>query len=72
MTVYPGEKYVEKVHGGEIWYMMDSKDFISNFSFKLKNGIGDMVSFNGQSITFRLSTNEIFVHKPMALIKSRH
>ena len=38
--------------------MMESKDFISSISFKLKNENGDLVSFNGQSITFRISTKE--------------
>ena len=52
-------KYIEKFRGGIQWYMMESKDFISNISFKLKNENGDLVSFNGQSVTFRLSIKEI-------------
>ena len=35
------------------------KDFISNISFKLRNENGEIVSFNGQSITFRLSIKEV-------------
>ena len=59
MTVDPGFKYVEKVSGGITWYMMQSKDIISSICFKLKNENNELVSFNGQSITFRLSIKEI-------------
>ena len=37
MTVDPGYKYVEKLPGGNNWYMMETKDVISSISFKLKN-----------------------------------
>ena len=57
--VDPGYKYIEKFRGGVQWYMMESKDIISSISFKLKNENGNLVSFNGQSITFRLSIKEI-------------
>ena len=59
MTVDPGYKYVEKFFGGISWYMMQSKDIISSNCFKLKNENNQLVSFNGQSITFRLSIKEI-------------
>ena len=59
MTVDPGYKYVEKFSGGISWYMMQSKDIISSICFKLKNEKNQLVSFNGQSITFRLSIKEI-------------
>ena len=59
MDVDPGYKYIEKFHGGVQWYMMESKDIISNFCFNLKNENNQLVSFNGQSITFRLSNKEI-------------
>ena len=59
MDVDPGYKYVEKFRGGVMWYMMESKDIISSICFKLKNENGNMVSFNGQSLTFRLSIKEI-------------
>ena len=39
--------------------MMQSKDFISSISFKLKNEISQTGSFNGQSTLFRLSIKEI-------------
>ena len=39
--------------------MMESKDNISSICFKLKIENNQMVSFNGQSITFRLSIKEI-------------
>ena len=59
MTVDPGYKYVEKFSGGISWYMMQSKDIISSICFKLKNENGNLVSFNGQSVPFRLSIKEI-------------
>ena len=59
MDVDPGNKYIEKFRGGVQWYMMDSKDFISSISFKLKNENGNLVSFDGQSITFTLSVKEV-------------
>ena len=59
MDVDPGYKYIEKFYGGIQWYMMESKDIISSISFKLKNENEDLVSFNGQSVNFRLSIKEI-------------
>ena len=59
MDVDPGYKYIEKFRGGVQWYMMESKDIISSICFKLKNENGKLVSFNGQSVTFRLSIKEI-------------
>ena len=59
MDVDPGYKYIEKFRGGIQWYMMESKDIISSICFKLKNENGNLVSFNGQNITFRLSIKEI-------------
>ena len=59
MDVDPDYKYIEKFRGGVQWYMMESKDIISSICFKLKNENGSLVSFNGQSITFRLPIKEI-------------
>ena len=59
MTVDPGYKYVESFTGGITWYMIETKDIISSICFKLKNENGNLLSFNGQSITFRLSIKEI-------------
>ena len=59
MNISPGYIYIEKFRGGVQWYMMESKDIISNIRFKLKKDNGNLVSFNGQSITFRLSIKEI-------------
>ena len=59
MDVDPGYKYIEKFRGGIQWYMMESKDIISSICFKLKNENDQIVSFNGQSITFRLSIKEV-------------
>ena len=55
----PFYKQIDKFRGGVQWYIMESKDIISSFSFKLKNEHKRLVSFNGQSITFRLSIKEI-------------
>ena len=57
MDVDPSYNYIEKFPGGVQWYMMESKDIISSICFKLKDENGNLVSFNGQSITFRLSIN---------------
>ena len=60
MTVDPGYKYVEKSSGGFTWFMMETKDVVSSISLNLKNEDNELVSFNGQSVTFRLSIIEIF------------
>ena len=39
--------------------MVESKVIISSIFFKVKNENNQLVSFNGQSITFRLSIKEI-------------
>ena len=36
MNVGPGSKYIEKFRGGLQCYMMESTDFISSITFKLK------------------------------------
>ena len=59
MDVSPGYRYIEKFRGGVQWYMMESKDIISSICFKIKNENNQIVSFNGQSISFRLSIKEI-------------
>ena len=59
MDVDPGYTYVEKFRCGVQWYMLESKDVISSICFKIKNENNQLVSFNGQSITFRLSIKEI-------------
>ena len=59
MDVDPGYRYIHKLHGGEQWYMLETKDFISSINFKLKNENGGLVSFNGQSVSFRLSIKEV-------------
>ena len=59
MDVDPRYKYIEKVHRAVQWYMMEPKDIISSICFKLKNEKGNLVSFNGQSLTFRSSIKEI-------------
>ena len=59
MDVNPGYKYIEKIRGGVLWYMKESKDIISSVCFKLKNENDQIVSFNGQSINLRLSIKEI-------------
>ena len=59
MDVDPGYRYIHKFHGGVQWYMLETKDFISSINFKLKNENGGLVSFNGQSVSFRLSIKEV-------------
>ena len=59
MDIDPGYKYIERFRGGVQWYMMEKKNIISSISFKLSNENNQIVSFNGQSITFRLSIKEI-------------
>ena len=59
MDVDPGYKYIEKFRGGVQWYMMESKDIISSINFRIKNENNQIVSFSGQSVTFRLSIKEI-------------
>ena len=59
VTVSPGYKYIERFHGGINWYMMQTKDIISSIYFKLKIEYNELVSSNGQSITFCLSIKEI-------------
>ena len=50
MDADPGYKYIAKFRGGVQWYMMETKDFISNINLKLKNENGNLISFNGQSV----------------------
>ena len=52
MDVNLGYKNVEKFRGGVQWYRMESKDINSRVCFKLKNENIQLVSFNGQSMTF--------------------
>ena len=59
MDVDAGYEYIEKFRGGVQWYLMESKDFNSSIIFETKNQNGKLVSFNGQSIKFRLSVREI-------------
>ena len=59
MDVSPGYRYIEEFRGGVQWYMMESKDIISSICFKIKNENNQIVSFNDQSISFRLSIKEI-------------
>ena len=58
MDVDPGYKYTQKFRRGVQRFMMELEDFISSTSFESKIENGNFVSFNGQSITFRLSIKE--------------
>ena len=51
----PGYRYREKFRRRNQCYNMENKHFNSNVGFELKNGNGDLVSFNGQSKLFRRS-----------------
>ena len=55
MRVDPGYKYVAPFVACITWYMTEIKDVISSICFKLKNKNNQLVTFNGQSISFRLS-----------------
>ena len=57
MDVDPAYNYIEFL--GVQRFMMESKVFISSTNFKLKSENGNLVSFNGQNITFRISINEV-------------
>ena len=59
MNVDLAYKYIEKFRDGVQRYMMDTKDFISSINFKIKIENDGLLSFNGQSITFRLSIKEV-------------
>ena len=59
MDIDPGYKYIEKFRGGNLYYMMESKVIISSICCKFKKDHGNLVSFNGQSLNFRLSIKEI-------------
>ena len=58
LTVNLGYKDVESFAGGVTWYMMETKGVISSILFKLENENNELVTFNGQSISFRLSIKE--------------
>ena len=55
LDVNPEYKYIKKFRVGVQRYMMESNDNISSICFKLKIVNNQLVSFNGQTITFRLS-----------------
>ena len=59
MNIDTGYKYIEIFRGGVQWYMMESKYILSSICFILKKENNKLVSFNGQSVTFRLSITEI-------------
>ena len=59
MDVDPGYEFIERFKGGFQWYMMDTKNFISSNNFTTKIENDKIVSFNGQSSTFRLSIKEV-------------
>ena len=59
IDVNPGYKYIEKFRGGIMWFMAENKDFISPINFRLRSKNGNLVSLNGQSVTFRFSIKEL-------------
>ena len=58
MTVDSGYKFVGNFAGGISWYLIKTSIFISSICFILKIEINELVSINGQSITFRLSNKK--------------
>ena len=59
LDVDPGNGFFENCKEGVQLCMMESKDFISNFSFELKNENGSIVTFNGQSKIFHSSYKDV-------------
>ena len=59
MDVNPVYKTIKNFRGRFRFYMIESKDLISNIGFKLINENGNLVIFNGQSVFFRLSIEEV-------------
>ena len=59
MSVSPGYKYFCRFKGCIKRYMLESEDVNSSISFKLKTKNIELVSFNGQSISFRSSIKKI-------------
>ena len=52
MDASPGYKNIENCRGGVQCFLMESKGIISSICSKLKNENNQLVSFNGQSVTF--------------------
>ena len=59
MDVSPVYRYIEKFRSGVQLCLMEGRDIISSTCFKLKNESIQLVSFNGESVTFRVSVQEI-------------
>ena len=62
MKIDPGLKNMEKVSGCFSRYLMESKDIISSICFNLEKESIQIVSFNGQNLTFLLSVREVYVY----------
>ena len=60
MDVNPRYKYIDDLHGGLSYYVLESEVFIFNVNFILKNENENcsVVPINGHYITFRSSTKE--------------
>ena len=61
MDADPGFKYMENYRRAVQRYKIESKGFISNISFKLKKEKANLISFNGQSITFKSSMKQYLI-----------
>ena len=59
MGVDPEGKYYKKLGGGVQWYKMQIKNNVLSICLKLQNKNNQQLSFNGQSISFRLSIKAI-------------
>ena len=55
----PAYKYIAMFRGGVQWYVLETKEFISNINFRLKSGNASLVSFNGQTINFIYAIKKI-------------
>ena len=58
MDVDPGDKYIEKFRDFIQLFIMCSNNVILKISFILKNANGILVSFNGQSISSRITIKD--------------
>ena len=52
MDVVPSCENIEKFRGGTQWYVIESKSYKSTINLILENEENQMVSVNGQNITF--------------------
>ena len=55
----PAYKNVQNFRRENQWFMMETKEHFQKSAFNSKKENGNLASFNGQLVTFRLSINEV-------------